>query len=299
MINEQPVDQDRPWAPSLPNGAGIGLRGQHIPEVIQHLPDIPWFEILADNHLAEGGLIPHQLTAVRSSYPVTFHCVGMSIAGVDPLDMKYLQRIRSLAERFEPAWISDHLCFTQFAKHQYHDLLPFPYSEESLNHVGERVMRIQDYLGRALVVENVSAYLQYRASIMTEGEFLKALCQQTGCEILLDVNNAYVNQVNHGIDTREFIRSLPAQHIREIHLAGFEDKGGYLIDAHNNRVADAVWELYEYLVHTHGETVTLIEWDNDIPSFEVLAGEARHAQQILDSSVKESDRKNCQRAGVC
>jgi len=134
---------------------------------------------------------------------------------------------------------------------------------------------------------------------MTEGEFLKALCQQTGCEILLDVNNAYVNQVNHGIDTREFIRSLPAQHIREIHLAGFEDKGGYLIDAHNNRVADAVWELYEYLVHTHGESVTLIEWDNDIPSFEVLAGEARHAQQILDSSVKESDRKNCQRAGVC
>lgn len=299
MINEQPVVINRPWSASLANGAGIGLRGQHIPEVIQQQPDIPWFEILADNHLAKGGLIPHQLTAVRSSYPVTFHCVGMSIAGVDPLDMKYLQRIRSLAERFEPAWISDHLCFTQFAKHQYHDLLPFPYNEESLNHVGERVMRIQDYLGRALVVENVSTYLQYRASIMTEGEFLKALCQQTGCEILLDVNNAYVNQVNHGIDAREFIRSLPAQHIREIHLAGFEDKGEYLIDAHNNRVADAVWELYEYLVDTHGETVTLIEWDNDIPSFEVLAGEARHAQQILDSSVKESDRKNCQRAGVC
>ena len=299
MINEQSVDQGRPWAPSLPNGAGIGLRGQHIPEVIQHLPDIPWFEILADNHLAEGGLIPHQLTAVRSSYPVTFHCVGMSIAGIDPLDMKYLQRIRDLSERFEPAWISDHLCFTQFASHQYHDLLPFPYSEESLVHVGERVMRIQDYLGRVLVVENVSTYLQYRASTMSEGEFLKALCQLTGCEILLDVNNAYVNQVNHGIDAREFIRSLPTKHIREAHLAGFEDKGEYLIDAHNNRVADTVWALYEYLLRIHGETATLIEWDNDIPSFDVLKNEARHAQLIIDSAKKTPDSNHYQQAGVC
>ncbi len=299
MINEQSTSMDRPWSASLPKGAGVGLRGQHIPEVIQQQPDIQWFEILADNHLAEGGLVPHQLMAVRSSYPVTFHCVGMSIAGVDPLDMKYLKSIRSLAERFEPAWISDHLCFTQFANHQYHDLLPFPYSEESLIHVGERVMRIQDYLGRALVVENVSTYLQYRASTMTEGEFLKALCQLTGCEILLDVNNAYVNQVNHGVDAREFIRNLPTQYIREVHLAGFEDKGVYLIDAHNSRVADAVWELYEHLLHTHGARATLIEWDNDIPSLEVLAGEARHAQQILDALEKASTSTDLQQAGVC
>ena len=299
MINEQSVVEGRSWPISLPNGAGIGLRGQHIPEVIQQLPDIPWFEILADNHLAEGGLIPHQLTAVRSSYPVTFHCVGMSIAGIDPLDMKYLQRIRSLAERFEPAWVSDHLCFTQYANHQYHDLLPFPYSKESLIHVGERVMRIQDYLGRVLVVENVSTYLQYQASTMSECEFLKALCQLTGCEILLDVNNAYVNQVNHGIDAREFIRSLPTEHIRETHLAGFEDKGEYLIDAHNNRVADAVWELYEYLVHTHGETATLIEWDNDIPSIDVLMQEAGHAQQIIDSSAKAPGSNHYQQAAIC
>jgi uncharacterized protein (UPF0276 family) len=154
-----------------PKGAGIGLRGQHIPEVIQELPDVPWFEILADNHLAEGGLIPHQLAAVRSSYPITFHCVGMSIAGVDPLDMAYLEKIRSLAKKFEPCWISDHLCFTQYANHQYHDLLPFPYSEESLTHVSERVMQIQDFLGRVLVVENVSTYLQYRDSTMSEAEF--------------------------------------------------------------------------------------------------------------------------------
>ena len=267
-----------------PLGAGIGLRGQHIPEVIQELPDVPWFEVLADNHLAEGGLIPRQLAAVRSSYPVTFHCVGMSIAGVDDLDMNYLERIRNLAERFEPAWISDHLCFTQYANHQYHDLLPFPYSEESLSHVSERVMKIQDYLGRALVVENVSTYLQYRDSTMTEGEFLMSLCEKTGCEILLDVNNAYVNEINHGIDARDFIRSLPAERVREVHLAGFEDHGEYLIDAHNNLVANPVWQLYDYLVQLHGEKPTLIEWDNDIPEFKVLMEEAQRAERILSAS---------------
>jgi len=284
MINEQSVGMVK----NDPSGAGIGLRGQHIPEIIQAQPDVPWFEILADNHLAEGGLIPQQLAAVRSSYPVTFHCVGMSIAGVDALDMAYLEKIRSLAERFEPAWISDHLCFTQYAKHQYHDLLPFPYSEESLAHVCERVMKIQDYLGRELVVENVSTYLQYRDSSMTEGEFLKSLCEKTGCEILLDVNNAYVNEINHGIDARDFIASLPARHIREVHLAGYEDKGEYLIDAHNNLVANPVWELYEYLVQLYGEKPTLIEWDNDIPAFDVLMEEAQRAERILSASVDRS-----------
>lgn len=264
-----------------PVGAGIGLRGQHIPEVIQNLPDVPWFEILADNHLAEGGLIPHQLAAVRSSYPITFHCVGMSIAGVGQLDRVYLEKIRILAEKFEPSWISDHLCFTQYANHQYHDLLPFPYSEDSLRHVCDRVMQIQDFLGRVLVVENVSTYLQYSDSTMTEGEFLKSLCDTTGCEILLDVNNAYVNQINHGIDARDFIQSLPAERIREVHLAGFEDKGEYLIDAHNNLVANPVWELYDYLVQHHGERPALIEWDNDIPEFKVLMQEALRAERML------------------
>jgi len=298
IIDEQSVDLDSSRPTSLPTGAGIGLRGQHIPEVIQQLPDVPWFEVLADNHLAEGGLIPHQLSAVRSIYPITFHCVGMSIAGVDPLDMKYLQRIKSLAQRYEPAWISDHLCFTQFARHQYHDLLPFPYSEESLIHVSKRIMKIQDFLDRALVVENVSTYLQYRSSTMTEGEFLAALCQRTGCEILLDVNNAYVNEINHGIDAMNFIRSLPTEHIREVHLAGFEDKGDYLIDAHNNRVADPVWQLYEYLLQLHGERPTLIEWDNAIPSFDVLMAEARLAEQKLDVSSRMHAGNLYQQTGV-
>ncbi|GMR05912.1 MAG: DUF692 domain-containing protein [Gammaproteobacteria bacterium] len=266
-----------------PAGAGIGLRGQHIPEVIQGLPEVPWFEILADNHLAEGGLIPRQLATVRSSYPVTFHCVGMSIAGVDPLDMAYLEKIRKLVENFEPAWISDHLCFTQYGGHQYHDLLPFPYTEQSLQHIGERVMKIQDFLDRPLVIENVSTYVQYRESTMTEAEFLKALSDRTGSGILLDINNAYVNEINHGIDAREFIQSLPADKIREIHLAGYEDRGEYLIDAHNNRVSNAVWDLYSFFVQQCGERPTLIEWDNNIPSFDVLIQEAQYADRIVSS----------------
>jgi len=272
----------------LVRGAGIGLRGQHIPEVLQQLPEVPWFEILADNHLAEGGLIPRQLAAVRSSYPITFHCIGMSIAGVEALDMDYLKKIRKLADRYEPAWISDHLCFTQFGGHQYHDLLPFPYTEHSLHHISERVMRIQDVLDRPLVIENVSTYVQYKESTLTEAEFLRALCEQTGSEILLDINNAYVNEINHGIDAREFIQSLPAEKIKEIHLAGYEDKGEYLIDAHNNRVSDAVWELYSFFVQQCGAKPTLIEWDNNIPSLEVLLQEYRHADRIASSVLDHS-----------
>jgi len=268
---------------SLVRGGGIGLRGQHIPEVLQQLPDVPWFEILADNHLAEGGLIPLQMAAVRSSYPITFHCIGMSIAGVDDLDIAYLEKIKQLAERLEPAWISDHLCFTQYGEHQYHDLLPFPYTEESFQHISERVSRIQDILDRPLVIENVSTYVQFKESTMTEAEFLKRLSIQTGSEILLDINNAYVNQINHGIDAEEFIQGLPADKIREVHLAGFEDKGEYLIDAHNNRVSSAVWDLYSCFIQQCGEKPTLIEWDNDIPSFDVLMQEAQHADRVASS----------------
>lgn len=266
-----------------PTGAGIGLRGQHIPSVIRELPKVPWFEILADNHLAEGGLIPRQLATVRASYPVTFHCVGMSLAGVDQLDMTYLEKIRRLAALFEPAWISDHLCFTQYGGHQYHDLLPFPYTLQALRYISERVMKIQDFLDRPLVIENVSTYVQYRASTMTEAEFLSALCDKTGAEILLDINNAYVNEINHGIDARKFMLDLPVEKIREIHLAGYEDKGDYLIDAHNNRVSDAVWGLYSFFVQRYGERPTLIEWDNNIPSLDALMQEARHAGRIVSS----------------
>jgi uncharacterized protein (UPF0276 family) len=268
------------------SGAGIGLRSQHIHQALDEKPDIPWFEILADNHLAKGGLIPMQLAAVRECYPVTFHCVGMSLAGSDPLDMEYLARIKQLADQFQPAWISDHLCFTRFGEHQLHDLLPFPYTEEALVQVAERVLKIQDYLNRALVIENVSSYVSFKESSMDEADFLSELVKLTDCELLLDVNNAYVNEINHGISAEDFINRIPLGQVREIHLAGYEDKGGYLIDAHNNKVADPVWKIYEYLINQAGERPTLIEWDNDIPSLEVLMQEAAHAEQVIKKVVE-------------
>ena len=259
------------------SGAGIGLRSQHINQVLVEKPDIAWFEILADNHLAVGGMIPAQLTAIRECYELTFHCVGMSIAGTDSLDLNYLNNIKQLAQRIEPAWISDHLCFTQFGEHQLHDLLPFPYTDESLNHVCHRVHKIQEFLKRPLLIENVSSYLQFEASSMNEAEFLSQLVKRTDCELLLDINNAYVNEVNHDLTVNDFINEIPLKSVREIHLAGYQDKGEYLIDAHNNKVSDEVWNHYTKIINMIESKATLIEWDNDIPELDVLLEEAQHA----------------------
>ena len=269
---------------------GLGLRSQHIDQILTEQPDLPWFEILADNHIAHGGATPVQLAAVRELYPISFHCVGMSLAGITPLDMDYLKEIRRLDTMFQPMWISDHLCFTQYGKHQVHDLLPFPYTEDTLAHISERILIIQGYLGRNILVENVSTYLQFETSEMEESDFLTELVRTTGCELLLDINNAYVNEINHGINAKEFMEKLPADRVREVHLAGFEDKGEYLIDAHNNRVSNPVWDLYTNYVAKNRDFLTLIEWDNDIPEFGVLLEEANHAQAIHDSTVSNNLR---------
>lgn len=273
------------------SGAGIGLRSQHINQVLVEKPDIAWFEILADNHLAVGGMIPAQLTAIRECYELTFHCVGMSIAGTDSLDLNYLNNIKQLAQRIEPAWISDHLCFTQFGEHQLHDLLPFPYTDESLNHVCHRVHKIQEFLKRPLLIENVSSYLQFEASSMNEAEFLSQLVKRTDCELLLDINNAYVNEVNHDLTVNDFINEIPLKSVREIHLAGYQDKGEYLIDAHNNKVSDEVWNHYTKIINMIESKATLIEWDNDIPELDVLLEEAQHAQKIMNESLRTDTLK--------
>ncbi|MEA2079770.1 MAG: DUF692 domain-containing protein, partial [Pseudomonadota bacterium] len=259
-------------------GTGLGLRSAHIARVLSERPPVPWFEILADNHTAPGGLIPRQLAAVRADYPITLHCVGMSLGGTDPLDLAYLSGIKRLIQAYEPAQVSDHLCFTSHASHQYHDLLPLPYTEEALRHVSERVQRVQDLLGVRLLVENVSSYLTYRHSTLTEAEFLAALTTMADCDLLFDVNNAYVNEVNHGDPVRDFLKQLPLERIREIHLAGYEDKGDYLIDAHNNRVSEPVWALYADVVRQLADVPVLIEWDNDLPALEILLNEAARAE---------------------
>jgi uncharacterized protein (UPF0276 family) len=261
-------------------GTGLGLRSAHIARVLSERPPVPWFELLADNHTAPGGLIPRQLAAVRADYPITLHCVGMSLGGTEPLDMDYLRTIKRLIKTYEPVQVSDHLCFSSHASHQYHDLLPLPYTEEALQHVSDRIRRVQDFLGVRLLVENVSSYLTYRHSTLAEAEFLAALTESADCDLLFDINNAYVNQINHGAPADDFLKQLPLERIREIHLAGYEDKGDYLIDAHNNRVSDPVWALYADVVQQLPDVPALIEWDNDIPALEVLLDEAARAEAI-------------------
>lgn len=261
-------------------GTGLGLRSAHIDRILSERPPVPWFELLADNHTAPGGLIPRQLAAVRADYPISLHCVGMSLGGTDPLDMAYLRTIKRLIQSYEPAQVSDHLCFSSHLSHQYHDLLPLPYTEEALLHVADRIRRVQDFLGVRLLVENVSSYLTYGHSTLGEAEFLAALTDSADCDLLFDVNNAYVNEFNHGAPAGDFLRQLPLERIREIHLAGYEDKGDYLIDAHNNRVSDPVWALYADVVQRLPDVPVLIEWDNDLPALEILLDEADRAERI-------------------
>ena len=268
-------------------GTGLGLRSAHIARVLSEQPPVPWFEILADNHTAPGGLIPRQLAAVRSDYPITFHCVGMSLGGTDPLDYDYLRTLKDLMQTYEPVQVSDPLCFSSHASHQYHDLLPLPYTGEALRHVSERIRRVQDFLGVRLLVENVSSYLSYRHSTLTEAEFLAALAEDADCDLLFDVNNAYVNEINHGDPAGNFIKQLPLNRIREIHLAGYEDKGDYLIDAHNNRVADPVWALFAHVIQQLPDIPLLIEWDNDIPALDILLDEAAQAEHIRTTGNAE------------
>lgn len=266
--------------PGKPAGAGIGLRSQHVNELLDHGTDVPWFELLADNHLASGGLILAQLEALRERWPLTLHCVGLNVGGTDPLNQAYLDRIQALSGLVSAAWISDHLCFTTCHGHQYHDLLPLPYTEAALNHIAGRVHRIQEQFDQPLMLENVSAYLRFRESALTEAEFLAELVQRTGCRILLDVNNLYVNHINHGDNVGAYLAALPLQAVGEIHLAGYQDQGDYLLDAHNNRVSQPVWKLFEQVIALIPDTPVLIEWDNEIPEFAVLRDEARKAEEI-------------------
>lgn len=262
------------------SAAGIGLRNQHIDEILINKPDIPWLEILVDNHLAQGGLIPAQLDAISELYPLALHGVGLSLGSTSPLDMHYLQQIKNLAIRTNTVWYSEHLCFTSVNGHYSHDLLPIPYSQASLNHIVDRISQVQDFFGEQILIENVSSYMNFVDSTIPEVDFLCAVAEQADCWLLVDVNNIYVNQINHDLDAEHFIDSLPLNRIKEIHLAGFQEREDFLLDAHNHPVSKPVWQLYERLLQRKSEIPTLIEWDNDIPVLSVLLQEADKANQI-------------------
>ncbi len=288
-------------AHTLSGEAGIGLRTEHIEQILEHQntnenineESIPWLELLVDNWLADGGLTKRYLEAIAERYPITLHGVGLSLGGIEPLDFHYLGKIKRIMQRSGALWYSEHLCFSQLKSYYSHDLLPLPYTEEAINHLATRIEQVQDFLGCQLIVENVSSYLEYQQSTLSEGEFINAIAAESDCGLLLDVNNFYVNQVNHGQSALEQILQLSADRVKEIHLAGFVDKGSYLIDAHNNPVAKEVWTLYEATLQHVGNVPTLIEWDNDIPALDILLAERNQAQGFLDSYIQTEETRRC------
>jgi uncharacterized protein (UPF0276 family) len=261
-------------------GHGIGLRSTHYAQVLAGTLRPDWFEVTSENFLIAGGRPLAVLDAARALAPVVLHGVSMSLGAVDPLRLEYLRALRALAARIEPAWVSDHLCWGTSGGHYAHDLLPLPYTEEALHHVAARIARAQDVLGRRLLVENVSSYVAFRHSTMSEWEFLAAVADEADCSILLDVNNVYVSARNHGFDAERYLTALPVRRVAQIHLAGHSDLGTHLLDTHDGPVAPAVWQLYRSAVRRFGDVATLIEWDDRVPEPAVLLAEAERARAI-------------------
>lgn len=266
---------------TLPCSAGIGLRAPHYREVLNTLPQLGWVEVHSENFFG-GGVPLRTLLNVREHYSVSLHGVGMGLASTEPLSPQHLTALRSLCDQVQPAAVSEHLCWNAASGMVINDLLPFPYTQEALLHVASRVNQVQEKLGRQLLVENLSSYLSFSHSEMTEGEFLAELTRRTGCGILFDVENLYVNARNLGVDAEKFITDIPAAAVKEYHLAGFSVHDGCLVDTHDHPVHPDVWELYECALRHIGPRPTLIEWDNDIPPLQVLMAEAEKAQQRLE-----------------
>ncbi len=261
-------------------GFGLGLRTAYYDQILAERPPIDWFEILSENYLVPGGKPLYYLDRVRESYPVAMHGVSLSIGSVDPLNLDYLEQLRVLADRIEPEWISDHLCWTGCGGHNFHDLMPLPYDRGTVRHVAERVLRVQDYFGRRILLENVSSYLEYRQSEMTEWEFVKEVAEAADCRLLLDVNNVYVSSVNHGFDALTYIQSIPRQLVQQIHIAGHRDHGHYIIDSHDQPVVDTVWNLYAHALQRFGPVATMIERDDNMPPLADLLSELDHARSL-------------------
>lgn len=260
-------------------GFGLGLRPQHYQAVLDERPHVDWFEVVTENYLVPGGKPLHYLERVRNSYPVVMHGVSMSIGGTDPLDYGYLADVKRLAAWVEPEWVSDHLCWTGVGGHNMHDLLPLPHTEETLSHVSARVSAVQEFLGRPLMLENVSSYVTFADSEMTEAEFLAELVRRTGCLLLLDVNNVYVSATNHHFDAHQYIDQLPSGAVWQIHLAGHSQQDEMLIDTHDAPVPEPVWSLYRYAARRLGPVSTMIERDDDIPPLADLTAELERARR--------------------
>ena len=270
-------------------GFGLGFRPTHFSDIIEHKPDVDWFEVISENYMDTGGPQRRVLDQLKERYPLVMHGVSLSIGTVDPINSEYLDKLKKLADDVKPKWISDHLCWTGIAHKNTHDLLPVPYTEEALKHIIERIKQVQDYLGRQIVLENPSTYLEFTASSMSEWEFIARMVDGSGCGLLLDVNNIYVSCYNHRWDPKIYIDAMPLDSVAQIHLAGHSNMGTHIIDTHDDHVVDEVWTLYSYVINKAGPISTMIEWDDKIPEFPVVMEElnkARHWAQSQDGPVE-------------
>jgi hypothetical protein len=271
---------------SLPNlGIGLGLRTVHYSHIVEHWPAVDWFEILSENYMQTHGRPLHFLDRVAERYPVVLHGVSLSIGSTDPLNREYLGELRALRDRTRARWVSDHLCFTGVAGKNTHDLLPIPYTEESLRHVARRVREVQDFLEAPLALENPSTYLELQASTMSEPDFLAALAEEANCALLLDVNNVFVSAYNHGFDASEYLAKIPFDRVVQLHVAGHTSYGTHIVDTHVGPVTDPVWELLGAAYRAASGASVLLEWDADIPSFEETHAEALRARAFIGAEA--------------
>jgi len=264
---------------------GLGLRPQHYDDILSDGARVDWFEAISENYMVPGGKPLHFLDRIRADVPMVLHGVSLSIGSTAPLDADYLRHLKRLADRVEPMWMSDHLCWTGAHGRNMHDLLPLPYTEEALGHVVERVRRVQDHLGRRILLENVSSYVEYAESALTEWEFIAELTRRADCLMLLDVNNIYVSAFNHGFSASDFLAGIPADRVRQIHLAGHTNKGTHIIDTHDEPVIDPVWALYGEAIARFGAVPTMIERDDNIPPYEEMLAELEIAKRIATEAL--------------
>lgn len=269
-------------------GFGLGLRTDHYRDFVERKPAVDWLEIISENYMVPGGKPLHFLDTIRRDYPMVMHGVSLSIGSTDPLNTDYLRELKALIARVQPGWVSDHICWTGVDHHNLHDLLPMPYTEASLRHLVGRIGQVQEFLGRRILLENVSSYVTYAADEMAEWEFVAELARRADCELLFDVNNVYVSARNHGFDPRVYVDAMPVERVRQIHLAGHEDHGDFVIDTHDHPVRDEVWELYRYTIARMGAMPTMIERDDDIPPLDELIAELAQARLVADAALREA-----------
>ncbi|WP_437728477.1 MNIO family bufferin maturase [Sorangium sp. So ce861] len=267
-------------------GVGVGLRIPHYRHIFERRPRVDWFEIISENFMVDGGMPIANLERALASYRLVQHGVSLSIGSADPLDFDYLRRLKALLRKVGSPWVSDHLCWSGAHGVHLHDLLPLPYTDEAVRHVAARARAVQDFLEVRLALENVSSYLTFTSSRMSEWAFLSAVVEEADCGILLDVNNVYVSSYNHGFDPGAYIDGVPHHRIVQIHLAGHTHHGKYILDTHSDHVADPVWALYRRALGHTGDVSTLIEWDDDLPAFEVVAAEAEKARAIREEVAR-------------